>query len=90
MREHGALSYREIQGDESTPEEGVSSLLKAIKPKEGEVIIASIGEFKNRKHRDQVVKKMAKDPRIEKMMQETPPVALKKMYYGGFTSFVNA
>jgi uncharacterized protein YbaA (DUF1428 family) len=90
MREHGALSYREVQGNAAALDEGASSLLKAVKPKEGEVVIASISEFKTRAHRDQVMKKMAKDPRIEKMMEETPPVPPKKMFYGGFASFVNA
>lgn len=86
-REYGALAYREFQGNDLKPK-GVVSFTKAVKLKPGEIMIAAVVDFKSRKHRDQVLKKMFKDPRMKKMM-EAPQIAdLKKMYYGGFSTIV--
>lgn len=87
-REHGALSYREFIADDLNTEQALS-FAKAAKPKEGEVVIAAVVDFTSRKHRDQVMKKLFKDPRMEKMMQEPPLMNMKKMYYGGFKAIVN-
>lgn len=87
-REHGALGYREFVADDLHPE-GTVSFEKAAKPKEGEVVIAAVVDFKSRAHRDQVMKKMFKDPRMDKMMQEPPIANMKKMSYGGFKAIVS-
>jgi uncharacterized protein YbaA (DUF1428 family) len=87
-REYGALSYREFAADDLRPK-GVKSFALAAKPKAGELVIAAVVDFKSRKHRDQVMKKMFKDPRMEKMMQGPELTDMKKMYYGGFKAIVN-
>ena len=47
--------------------------------------------YKNRKHRDQVNKKVMADPRMDKMYHEqmkTPIFDHKRMAFGGFQSIV--
>lgn len=88
-REYGALDYRELKGDDLFPKQ-VVSFTKAIKPKSTEVLIAAVVDFKSRKHRDEVMKKMMKDPRMEKMMKEPPIADMGKMMYGGFETIVKA
>lgn len=88
-REHGALSYREFVLDDENPE-GTKSFTLAAKPKEGEVVIAAVVDFKSRAHRDQVLKRIFKDPRLAKMEEETKLFNLKKMLYGGFKTIVKA
>jgi len=88
-KEHGALSYREFMADTKTDHPGAKGFALAAKPKEGEIVIAAVVDFKSRAHRDQVMKKMFVDPRMEKMMQEPALTDMKKMYYGGFKAIVN-
>ena len=87
-REHGALDYREMQGDDLFPK-GVVSFTKSTKLGKGDILIAAVVSFKSRTHRDAVMKKMFKDPRMEAMMKEEPIADMSKMYYGGFSSIVN-
>lgn len=87
-REHGALSYREFVLD--ADQEGTKSFSLAAKPKEGEVVIAAVVDFKSRSHRDQVLKKIFKDPRLEKMQEEAKLFDMKKMFYSGFKTIVKA
>lgn len=89
IREHGALGYREFIADDLV-HEGTLSFEKVVKPKEGEVIIAAVVDFKSRAHRDQVMKKMFKDPRMQKMMEEPMLMNAKRMSYGGFKAIVTA
>ena len=86
-REFGALDYREFVGNDLFPK-GVVSFTKALKVKPGEILITSVVSFKSKSHRDQVMKKMFKDPRMEEMMQEEPLTDMKKMFYGGFETIV--
>ena len=88
-REHGALGYREFVMDD-TGHEGTKSFGTAVKPKEGEIVVAAVVDFKSRAHRDQVLKKMFADPRMEKMAPEPSLHDPKKMFYGGFKTIVKA
>ncbi len=87
-REYGALDYREALGDDLFPK-GVVSFTKKTPPKRGEVLIAAVVSFTSRAHRDQVMKKMFKDPRMDTMMQGDPIADMGKMAYGGFKAIVN-
>ena len=86
--EHGALQYMECQGDDlEIP--GMLSFNKVAKPKEGEVVILSFIVYKNRKHRDQVNKKVMADPRLMAMCDPTnTPFDVKRMAMGGFKAIV--
>ena len=86
-REHGALDYREFQGDDLFPK-GTVSFTKKMPIKDDEILIAAVVDFKSRAHRDQVMKKMFTDPRMEKLMKEAPIADMKKMAYGGFKTIV--
>lgn len=87
-REYGALEYRESVGDDLSPKK-VISFKKAAKPGKNDVVIAAVVAFKSRAHRDQVMQKMFKDPRMDEMMKEGPIADMKKMYYGGFETIVD-
>ena len=87
-REHGALEYREFMGEDLFPK-GVLSFVRAARPKRGEAVVAAVVGFTSHAHRDRVMKKMFKDPRMEEMMKEDPLADMKKMYYGGFETIVD-
>jgi len=88
-REYGALDYREFVGDDLKPKE-LLSFTNLIKAKPSELVISAVVSFKSRKHRDQVLKKMFNDPRMNAMMKETPLTDMNKMAYGGFETIVDA
>jgi len=88
-REYGALEFVECIGDDMT-DMGVP-FPKLAKAKAGETVVFSWIVYKSRKHRDAVNRKVMKDPRIAKMMNnKKPPFDMKKMAYGGFEIIVDA
>lgn len=89
-KEHGMLGYREYQGDDLVAAEGLLSFTKAAKAKEGETVVVAIAEFKNKAHRNQVMKKLMQDPRLAEMEPNPPLFSQKKMHYGGFANLVGA
>jgi uncharacterized protein YbaA (DUF1428 family) len=89
-REHGALEYRECVGDDLDVK-GVKTFPRQIKPKPGETVVFSWIVYRSRAHRDQVNKKVMKDPRLASMMDEkSMPFDMKRMVYGGFKVLVEA
>ncbi len=87
-REHGALEYVETVGNDLKSKWGFPKLAK---PRPGETIVFSWIVYKSRAHRDQVNKKVMKDPRIEPMMDpKAMPFDMKRMAYGGFEVIVEA
>ena len=86
-KEHGALQYVECVGDD-VPEGKTTSFTRAVKLKEGETVVFSYVVYKNRKHRDQVVKKVVEDPRMQ-MDPSTMPADMKRMIYGGFSTIID-
>ena len=87
-REHGALEYVEAVGNDLKPRWGFPKLAK---PKPGETIVFSWIVYKSRAHRDQVNKKVMKDPRIQPMMDpKAMPFDMKRMAMGGFEVIVEA
>lgn len=89
-REHGAVQYVEAVGDDLEAKYGVS-FTKTIKAKADETVIFAWIVFKSRKHRDSVNAKVMKDPRMNKIMEESEmPFDMKRMAYGGFNFLVDA
>lgn len=86
--EHGALSYVEAKADD-VPDGEVTSFPMAVKKEEGDIVIFSFVTYKSRAHRDEVMKKVHEDPRMNEAMADMPPY-MKRMIYGGFEVFVEA
>ena len=89
-KDHGAIEYRECRGEDLNVKFGVA-FPKLAKAKGNETVYFSWITYKSRKHRDQVNKKVMKDPRLAAMMQgENMPFDMKRMAYGGFDIVVDA
>ena len=88
-KEYGAIEYVECVGDDLKVE-GISAIFpKLTKAKPTETVVFSYITYKSRAHRDQVNKKVMKDPRITSSMGEKMPFDPKRMSYGGFKSIVH-
>ena len=90
-RDHGALEYREFVAEDVKVGKW-TSFPRSVKLKPGETVVFSWIVYKSRAHRDRVNKKVMKDPRLEKMMNNPKemPFDAKRMIYGGFKSLVDA
>ena len=87
-REHGALEYRECVGDDLAVKM-VLPFTRVTKARRGETVVFSWVVYKSRAHRDRVVAKVMKDPRLM-AMPEGMPFDPKRMSYGGFRVIVEA
>jgi uncharacterized protein YbaA (DUF1428 family) len=92
-KKHGALEYFECIGDDMNPSMGGMKLLtfpKMAKAKSNEAVVFSFIIYKSKQHRNsvnaKVMKEMMNDP---KNKDESMPFDMKRMAYGGFSSFVN-
>jgi PhnB protein len=86
-RDHGALSYIEIEADDA-PAGKVTSFPQSVALKDGETVIVGIVTYRSRSHRDEVHAKAMKDPRVTGMKPETVPFDGKRMFFGGFKPFL--
>jgi uncharacterized protein YbaA (DUF1428 family) len=84
--EHGALQYVESLADD-VPEGKTTDFFRSVKRKEGETVVVGFAVYRNRKHRDDVMKKVMADKRIA---NSTMPFDGKRMFWGGFKSLVEA
>lgn len=84
--EHGALSYMESMADDVKPGK-LTSFPQSVKLKADEVVFFSWIVYKSKTHRNAVVKKVMKDPRLANMHEM--PFDMKRMIYGGFKPMVN-
>jgi uncharacterized protein YbaA (DUF1428 family) len=90
-REHGALDYKECVGDDLEVDHGMVPFPRLAKSKSGEAVVFSWVLFKSRAHRNQVNKRVMKDPRILAMCgPDKAPFDVKRMAYGGFKTIVEA
>jgi uncharacterized protein YbaA (DUF1428 family) len=88
-REHGALDFKECVADDVKPGKW-TSFPRSVKLKSGETVVFSWIVYKSRAHRDRVVAKVMKDPRLAKMMNlKAMPFDGKRMIYGGFKVLVD-
>lgn len=82
--EHGALSFFECMADDVKPGKH-TSFPQSVKLKKGEVVFFSYITYKSRAHRDRVMVKVMKDPRLAGMMSATDmPFDAQRMIWGGF------
>jgi uncharacterized protein YbaA (DUF1428 family) len=87
-REHGALEYIECVADDVKPGKH-TSFPQSVKLKRGETVFFSWIVYKSRAHRDRVLAKVMKDPRLAKMMDpKAMPFDGKRMFWGGFKTMV--
>jgi uncharacterized protein YbaA (DUF1428 family) len=86
-REHGALSYVECVGDD-VPVGKLTSFTRAVKLKEGEVVVFSWITYRSRAHRDAVNRKVMADKRL-KHDPKLMPFDAKRMIFGGFKSMMD-
>ena len=84
--EHGALAYAECVGDD-VPYGELTSFPRAVQAKDDEVVIFSWIVYKSRQDRDEILKKVMADPRLEGSMKDAPFDG-KRMIYGGFEAFM--
>ena len=82
-REHGALAYFECVADDVKPGK-YTSFPQSVQLKPTEVVWFSWIVYKSRRHRDAVVAKVMKDPRMTGMAPSAMPFDGKRMIYGGF------
>jgi uncharacterized protein YbaA (DUF1428 family) len=88
-REHGALDYVECVADDVKKGKH-TSFPQSVKLKPGEVVWFSWIVYKNRKHRDRVLKKVMSDKRLASMMDpKSLPFDGKRMFWGGFKTVVD-
>jgi uncharacterized protein YbaA (DUF1428 family) len=88
-REHGALAYVECMADD-VKKGKLTSFPRSVKLKPNEVAWFSYIVYRSRRHRDRVLAKVMKDPRLTRMIgQKTIPFDGKRMIYGGFTVMVD-
>jgi len=87
-KEHGALEYVEAVADDVQPGK-LTSFPQSVKVKRTETVVFSYIVYKSRAHRDRVLEKVMKDPRLEGMMAaKNLPFDAKRMIYGGFKNIV--
>jgi uncharacterized protein YbaA (DUF1428 family) len=88
-KEYGALDYHECIADDVKPGKS-TSFPQSVKLKKGEVVVFSWITYKSRKQRDKILKKVMKDERIKDQMDpKNVPFDGKRMFWGGFKSFVD-
>ena len=85
-KEHGAIDYVEAIGDD-VPYGELTSFPRAVQAKDDEVVVFSWATYKDRKSRDEVMKKVMEDPRLKDSMTNAPFDG-KRMIFGGFEPFL--
>jgi uncharacterized protein YbaA (DUF1428 family) len=85
--DHGALDFRECVGDELV-HKGMLSFLRMAKAKPGETVFFSYIVYRSKAHRDRVIAKAMKDPRLAGMDPKKMPFDSKRMAMGGFRVLV--
>jgi uncharacterized protein YbaA (DUF1428 family) len=89
-RDHGALEFCESVADDVKPGKW-TSFPQSVKLKKGETVVFSWIVYKNRAHRDRVLKNVMADKRLAKMMNpKAMPFDGRRMIYGGFKIMVEA
>ena len=86
--EHGAMQYFE-GGADDVPEGKSTDFYRAVKRKEGETVVIGYAIYKNRKQRDETMKKVMADPRLADQMKNMPFDG-RRMFWGGFKPIVEA
>lgn len=87
-KEHGAIDYVECVADDVKKGKH-TSFPQSVKLKPNEIVVFAYIVYKSRAHRDRVLAKVMKDPRLAKMCDpKNMPFDAKRMFWGGFKSIV--
>jgi uncharacterized protein YbaA (DUF1428 family) len=87
-REHGALEYHECIADDVQPGK-LTSFPQSVQLEPDEVVIFAWIVYESRAKRDEVNAKVMKDPRLAELMKpDSMPFDGKRMFWGGFETFV--
>jgi uncharacterized glyoxalase superfamily protein PhnB/uncharacterized protein YbaA (DUF1428 family) len=86
-REHGAISYVEVEADDAKPGK-LTSFPQSVDLKDGEFVVVGLVTYRSRAHRDEVNAKAMADPRMAGMDPKTMPFDAKRMFWGGFKPFL--
>ena len=87
-REHGALEFHECIADDVKPGE-VTYFPQAVQLKEDETVFFSWIVYNSREERDAINEKVMNDPRLKESMGDAMPFDGKRMFWGGFRTFVS-
>ncbi|ACC72764.1 DUF1428 domain-containing protein [Paraburkholderia phymatum] len=87
FKEYGALKVVECWGDD-VPEGKLTSFPMAVKREPDEVVVFSWVEWPSRAERDEGMKKVMADPRLQPDVM-TMPFDGKRLIYGGFEVIVD-
>jgi PhnB protein len=82
-REHGALSYVEVEAEDAQPGKW-TSFPQSVDLKDGECVMVALITYRSRAHRDEVNAKAMNDPRMAGMDPKSMPFDSKRMFWGGF------
>ena len=83
-KDHGALAYVEASADDVKPGKW-TSVPQAVKLKKGEEVWFSYAVYRNRAHRDRVMKKVMVDKRFDAYKDpKKMPFDGTRMIWGGF------
>ena len=88
FKEHGALKVVECWGDD-VPEGELTSFPMAVKRKDDETVVFSWIAWPSKAARDEGMKKVMADPRLQPD-RNPMPFDGKRMIYGGFEAIVEA
>ncbi|WGL17405.1 DUF1428 domain-containing protein [Microbulbifer bruguierae] len=86
-KEYGALEYVECVADDVQSGK-VTSFPQSVKLEEGETVVFSWIVYESREQRDEINKKVMADPRLAGMAPDSVPFDGKRMFWGGFKTFV--
>ncbi len=86
--EHGALEYVECVADDVQPGK-VTSFPQSVNLEADETVVFAWVVYDSRAHRDAVMEKVMKDPRIANMDPSSFPFDAKRMFWGGFKVLVD-
>ena len=84
--EHGALTYAEAVADD-VPYGELTSFPRAVQATDDEIVIFAWVTYPSRAARDDILKKVMADPRMNTDMANAPFDG-KRMIYGGFQPFL--
>ena len=86
FKEHGAIRLVECWGDD-VPDGKVTDFKRAVQAEEGESIVFSWIVWPSREVRDEGIRKVMADPRLD--MKGEMPFNAQRMIYGGFTTLLD-
>ena len=86
--EHGALEYVECVADDVQAGK-VTSFPQSVRLEPDETVVFAWVVYSSREHRDAVLEKVMKDPRVANMDPSAFPFDAQRMFWGGFKVFLD-